>query len=120
MSEGRKYDQGKPMVSLIPSKPLLEVASVLTFGAGKYDAHNWRAGMKYSRLLDASLRHILAFKEGENFDPESKQNHLAHAICGLMFVLEYQLQKPTYYQFDDRYISSENQLSSLDAQQKFR
>ncbi len=103
MSEGRKHDQGKPMVSLIPSAPLIEVAKVLTFGAGKYDPHNWRQGMNMSRLLDANFRHMLAFKEGEDLDPESGISHVAHAICGNLFLLEYQLHKSQYEKFDDRY-----------------
>lgn len=108
MSQGRKFDQGKPMVSLIPSAPLIEVARVLTFGAKKYDSHNWRAGINYSRLYDASLRHTLASKEGEDLDPESGLNHLAHGICGLMFLLEYQLSSNRYAQYDDRYKKIEN------------
>jgi hypothetical protein len=102
MSEGKKHDQGKPMVSLLPSTPVLEVAKVLTFGAKKYDSHNWRAGINYSRIYDAVFRHILASKEGEEQDPESGLNHLAHAACGLLFLLEYQLSGK-YTKFDDRY-----------------
>lgn len=100
MSGGKKFDQGKPPLSLIPTKPLLEIAKVLEHGAGKYDEHNWRKGMKWSRLLSSSLRHITAFNEGEDLDPESGINHLAHAACGLMFLLEYYT---THKELDDRY-----------------
>lgn len=97
---GKKFDAGKPMLSLVPARPLIEVARVLTYGASKYDRHNWRKGMAWSRLLDASLRHITAFNDGEDVDPETGICHLAHAICGLMFVLEYTQTHPV---LDDRY-----------------
>lgn len=33
---GKKYDDGKPPMALLPGGALLEVARVLRFGAGKY------------------------------------------------------------------------------------
>jgi len=99
--DAKKFDHGKPRMSLIPAEPLRQVAQVLTFGAEKYDAHNWRQGMIWSRLLDASIRHIYAFSEGEDFDPESQISHLAHAICNLMFLLEYSHSKVGQ---DDRFL----------------
>ena len=42
MSKGRKYDGEKPQLYLLPPKSITEVGKVLTFGAKKYDAHNWR------------------------------------------------------------------------------
>lgn len=99
-NEGKKFDEGKPRMSLIPSRPLMLVAQVLTKGAIKYDAHNWRKGMEWSRLIDATLRHILAFKEGEDLDPETGLPHTTHAICGLLFLTEYMF---THKNKDDRY-----------------
>lgn len=61
----------------------------MTFGERKYAAHNWRNGLEYSRVLDAVMRHIAAFNGGERLDPESGCSHLAHAACGLMFLIEY-------------------------------
>ena len=85
----KKYDNQKPMMSLLPTKALTEVSKVLTFGAEKYGSHNWRNGMSWSRLVSASLRHIFAWLGGENKDPESGINHLAHATTNLLFLLEY-------------------------------
>jgi len=42
---GLKFDNNKPSLSLIPNKPLLEIAKVLDFGSKKYSAHNWREGL---------------------------------------------------------------------------
>ncbi len=100
MSEGRKYDGGKPMLALLPVRSLEEVGKVLTMGASKYDPWNWAGGMAWSRLISACLRHLFAFMRGEDKDPESGLSHLAHAICCLLFLLEYTFSKQ---EFDDRY-----------------
>ena len=87
--EGRNYDGGKPMMSLVPPHALEEMAKVLTLGAKKYDVDNW----KYvedgkQRYLDAMLRHINAYIKGERDDPEFGTHHLAHAACCLYFILD--------------------------------
>lgn len=85
-----KHDQGKPPLGLIPYTPSLMKAQVLGFGEGKYGRHNWREGMEWSRFIDAALRHIQAWNEGEDLDPETGLSHLAHAACCLDFLMEYQ------------------------------
>lgn len=89
MSDEMKKDGGKVRMDLLPVYPLQEVAKVLTFGATKYAPNRWRKGMEWSRLYGAVLRHIFAWFRGQDTDPETGLSHLAHAICGLMFLLEY-------------------------------
>lgn len=84
---GRKDDTDKPPMSLLDRYALEQIANVLAFGAKKYAKHNWRKGLEYSRLLDAALRHLLAFADGEDNDPESGFSHIAHAGCCIMFLL---------------------------------
>jgi len=86
---GRKFDNGKPRTDLISSAAILELAKVLEFGARKYDPWNWASGIKYSRIIGAALRHLLAWKDGEDQDPETGLSHVAHAMCNLMFLLDY-------------------------------
>ena len=100
---GEKHDQGKPPMGLMPRMPLEQTAQVLAFGARKYAAHNWRGGLLQSRTIDATLRHIYAYNEGEDLDEETGLNHLAHAICELMFTLE---NLHTHPEMDDRYKAS--------------
>lgn len=88
--EAKKFDEGKPPLSLISRTALEEEAKVLAFGATKYGTHNWRKGMDFSRLVDAALRHIYAFADGEDKDKETGLSHLAHARCCLAFLLEYE------------------------------
>jgi len=106
VSAALKYDDKKPRLDLLPSGPLVEIAKVLTYGAKKYATenksgeHNWRNGFAWSRLYGASLRHLLAHKDGESLDPESGVSHLAHAVCNLLFLLEHELKG---LGTDDRY-----------------
>lgn len=85
-----KFDGGKPQLSMIPVSALEAEARVLAFGAAKYGRSNWKAGMDWTRYLDAALRHMHAFADGEDVDPESGEPHLAHARCCLAFLIEYQ------------------------------
>lgn len=100
VTEGKKYDQGKVPMGLLPWEALQQVAGILAFGATKYGKHNWRAGMNWTRNSDAALRHIYAWVSGETMDPESGFNHLAHAACCLLFLLSYSV---TGKGLDDRY-----------------
>lgn len=99
-NEGKKFDTGKPPIGLIARSALEQEALVMAFGATKYERHNWRGGIHWSRLIDATLRHVLAFNEGEDIDPETGLSHLAHARCCLAFLIEYQKSHP---ELDDRY-----------------
>jgi hypothetical protein len=51
---------------------------------------NWEQGMTWSRCYNSCMRHLLAFWRGEEMDPESGLPHLAHAICNIIFLYEYQ------------------------------
>lgn len=95
---GLKYDSDKPRMSLLPARALESVADVLTFGAKKYGPNNWRLvdNMK-ERYLNATLRHISAIMKDEDMDPESGLPHAAHAICGLMFMLDIELGNKAKY-----------------------
>jgi hypothetical protein len=95
-----KFDTDKLPVNLLSSEALMQTAAVLKFGADKYAEHNWRAGFAWSRPLAAAMRHIMAFNDGEDKDPESGLSHLAHAMCCIMFLLEFE---KTHRELDDRY-----------------
>jgi hypothetical protein len=97
---GVKHDQEKPDMSLLSSIALVEVAKVMTFGKTKYSAHNWRGGFKWSRVLSAAMRHLVAYIGGEDKDPETGLSHLAHCACCVLFLLEFEKTKP---ELDDRY-----------------
>lgn len=85
--QGIKHDSGKPDLSHISQELVIQVARVREFGQKKYARDNWRQGFKYNRSIAAALRHLFAFKEGENLDPESGLSHIAHAVCCLEHLL---------------------------------
>lgn len=86
---GMKYDGGKPEYDLVPSRALEETVNVLTFGAKKYAPDNWKyVANGKRRYFSAAMRHMWVWFRGEKTDPETGLNHLAHAMCCLMFLLE--------------------------------
>ena len=78
-SAGRKKC---PMHLLSPSA-MRETANALGHGAVKYKARNYRtAGVNATTYVGAILRHITAWNDGEDLDPESGLSHIAHvAAC---------------------------------------
>lgn len=97
---GVKFDGDKTRFDLLD--PLWEegVAKVLTFGAHKYAAENWRNGISYKRLIGALRRHVNAIQKGEDVDPETGLLHAYHAGCCLMFLSNFQANKR--HDLDDR------------------
>lgn len=86
--EGRKSDAGKPRLSLLPWRAVQQIVAVLEFGAAKYGADNWqRVPEARQRYFDATMRHLLAWWDGERLDAESGLPHLAHAGCCILFLL---------------------------------
>ena len=90
--EGIKYDGDKPDYSLVPFGALDEVVKVLTHGAKKYDRFNWEK-VDAVRYQAAALRHISAYMQGEKYDPETGINHMAHAVCSLLFLTQFDLNE---------------------------
>lgn len=84
----QKADAHKPRVDLLPFDALEGAAQAFTYGAHKYSAHNWRKGMAWSRLLAATLRHLFAWANGEDRDPESGIGHLHHAAASILMLSE--------------------------------
>lgn len=101
MTTGKKFDDGKLPLHLLPTESLEEIAKVLAFGAQKYDSWNWTNGLAWSRVLGATLRHLYKWARGIDVDEESGLNHLAHAGCNILFLLWYSTYRKEY---DDRFI----------------
>ena len=86
MGPGLKFDQGKTRFGLLVPEFVRAVAEIVTFGAAKYAPNNWQH-VESERYVDALLRHIYAWLEGEQVDQESHLHHLAHAACNIMFLM---------------------------------
>lgn len=97
---GVKHDDGKAPLALLDADWIEGVAAVMGFGAKKYSANNWRAGLQVVRCLSAALRHIFKFIAGNDLDEESGLPHLDHAACCIMFARTMWKNRPD---LDDRY-----------------
>lgn len=101
MSGGKKFDNEKPPLDLIPYEAEEAIAQVLKYGKEKYGRANWAKGIEYSRLIAATKRHLGKFNKGEDIDPEFGLNHIAHAACNLIMLLWMIENRPD---MDDRWI----------------
>ena len=83
---GMKNDEGKLDWWLFPFDAFEGVVKILMYGAKKYEEENWK-NVKNRRNFAALIRHLIKWKCGEEFDPESGLHHLDHALCDLMFIV---------------------------------
>jgi hypothetical protein len=113
LEEPKKYNTGKPMMSLVRPEFQLALAEALTYGYTKYDEkrgdiQNYLKGdgFHYSSILDSLERHINAFKSGQSFDVgESELHHLSLAAANLMFLYAYETSDKG---IDDRVVLNES------------
>lgn len=85
------YGDKKPDISLVPPVAIIKEARVMQLGAKKYGPYNWREKRVRARVYAAAaMRHIMQWQDGEEFDFESGESHLAHARACLGIVLDAQ------------------------------
>lgn len=66
-----------------------KIALVHKLGATKYGAYNWReSGVSATTYVNAIMRHLNAWRDGEDLDPESGISHLAHIACSCNIMLD--------------------------------
>ena len=99
--KGSMDDPRKLPIWLVPNALVNGAARALQHGAVRYAPNNWRKGMDYSEVYSALQRHLLAWNEDEDIDPDSGLNHLDHAAACLGFLSEY-VARPEYARFDNR------------------
>lgn len=99
--KGSMDDPRKLPIWLVPRALIDGAARALQHGAVRYAPNNWRKGMDYSEVYSALQRHLLAWNEDEDIDPDSGLNHLDHAAACLGFLSEY-VARPEYARFDNR------------------
>jgi hypothetical protein len=97
---GKKHDQGKQPIHMIPEDAILGMAEAFAYGAKKYNRFNYKNGLDYTRLTDSLMRHTLAFLKGEDIDPESGLHHTKLMLANTAMLEFMRLHKPEH---DDRY-----------------
>jgi hypothetical protein len=79
----------KSPLNLVPPALLIYAAEGMRDGAKKYSPFNWRdSKVRASIYLAASLRHLLAYLDGEECAQDSGVHHLAHAVAGLGILID--------------------------------
>lgn len=77
--------------SVMPRWVMMVVGRIMTVGAAKYGAFNYRespiAALTYE---DALERHLQLWFDGEDNDPETGESHLASAIAGCILLMDAQ------------------------------
>jgi hypothetical protein len=110
---GLRFNDGKLMYDLVPPYPMEQIAKVFTRGAMKYAPHNWKKGMPWTEVTASLMRHLEAFRAGEDFDYDkncescktgnctnhSGLYHMAHVAVNAMFIIDFYRSNP---KFDDR------------------
>ena len=79
----------KTPLGLIPPHAMEQTAWVHKLGSQKYGPFNWRdTGVCASTYVNAIMRHLNAWRDGEDLDPESGITHLAHIACSCNIMMD--------------------------------
>lgn len=79
----------KPRLSLVSPAGILYEALAMANGADKYGPYNWRdKKVQVMIYLEACMRHLLAYQDGEEVAADSKVPHLAHAKACLGIIID--------------------------------
>lgn len=89
---GKRFNTGKLEWHLLPFEALKGTVKVLMFGKTKYGEGNWQKGMGWITVYNSLIRHVIAWRNGEDLDTESGEHHMSHIICNAIFLLWYTIK----------------------------
>jgi hypothetical protein len=79
----------KVPLSLVPASSLIYEALAFQDGARKYGPFNWRDNKVVASIyVDACLRHIFSWQDGEELSSDAKIPHLGHAKACLGILID--------------------------------
>lgn len=104
----------KAPMSTVPANVMTELGVAMLEGAAKYGRHNYRVTpIRASVYYDATMRHLMAFWEGQDIDPDSGMSHITKAIASLTVWRDAMMQGTW---IDDRPPASEDYITPMNAQ----
>jgi hypothetical protein len=84
----------KVPIHCVSAAVIMEMGLGMMEGGRKYGTHNYRSmGVLASVYYDASMRHLMAWWEGEDIDPESGLSHITKALSGLSVLRDSMLMR---------------------------
>lgn len=93
MSGGKRYDNLKLRIDLLPPEWVEALSEVTTRGSFKYDDNNWLLGMLWSKVIGPLERHLLSFKQGLRYDRgETGCHHLAMVAWNALALMSYDIR----------------------------
>lgn len=107
-----RFGEQKPPMSDVPTTALRALGLVMRNGARKYGRLNWRRhAVSATVYYDAAERHLMAWLDGEDLDPESGLPHLAHvmACCAIL------LDAAAHGKLNDNRLAAEDVVSTVAA-----
>jgi len=79
----------KAPLRFVPHALRILAAPAMALGAGKYGPYNWRSNaVKLSVYLEAIDRHLAAYADRQDTDPESGASHLSHVAACLAIIAD--------------------------------
>lgn len=79
----------KPPLHLCSPVAMIQWAGAMGLGAHKYGPYNWREKTVSSSVyVAAAMRHLQAYWDGEDLDPESNAAHLGHAMACCSIIMD--------------------------------
>ena len=90
MATAKKNDKkdNKIPLEFLELDAIADMCRVFAFGATKYGRNNYFLGHNVTQLTSAGMRHLLAYQNGEDLDPESGLSHLGHAMCCVAMLIK--------------------------------
>ncbi|HOI55363.1 MAG TPA: DUF5664 domain-containing protein [Phycisphaerae bacterium] len=84
----------KTPMSVAPMNVMMETGVAMLEGACKHGRHNYReCGARASVYLDGTMRHLAAWWEGKDIDPDSGLSHVTKAIASLVVLRDAMVQE---------------------------
>lgn len=79
----------KAPVALVPSSAIIAISEAMANGAAKYGPFNWRdQPVQVVTYVEAALRHLYAYLDGQDAAEDTGISHLAHAGAGLAILID--------------------------------
>lgn len=118
-TSGAKLDAGKNMMGMVLgmfSKPIQLMCWVGTYGATKYTKGGWKdVDGARDRYMDALIRHLFAYLDGEVCDEETKLPHLAAVAWNALAILHFEMNNHDPEWFHIRIAACRDEIRKIKA-----